>query len=223
MSWLEVLQKNGLLRFDPDPSVQKNDPLIELSDVVRFSFQRFQDHLMAEALLVGVSDIKAALSTNGSLSFIHDGKEVPWEWRGLFEALSVQLPERFAIELVDALPGAPANWWRSFQVQDAFAESIRWRATTAFTNRTLNLFNRLGSRNDRLSLLADLAASINHPWNAELVHRNLTHKKMPQRDAFWTVEINRTTDADSHAINRLIDWCLHTKGLGAVKPNGCVR
>ena len=217
MSWLEVLQKNGLLRFDPDPSVQKNDPLIELSDVVRFSFQRFQDHLMAEALLVGVSDIKAALSTNGSLSFIHDGKEVPWEWRGLFEALSVQLPERFAIELVDALPGAPANWWRSFQVQDAFAESIRWRATTAFTNRTLNLFNRLGSRNDRLSLLADLAASINHPWNAELVHRNLTHKKMPQRDAFWTVEINRTTDADSHAINRLIDWCLHTKGLGALR------
>jgi hypothetical protein len=217
MSWLEVLQKNGLLRFDPDPTVQKNDPLIEPSDVVRFSFQRFQDHLMAEALLVGVSDIKAALSTNGSLSFIHNSKEVPWEWRGLFEALSVQLPERFAIELVDALPGSPANWWRSSQVQDAFGESIRWRAATAFTQRTLILFNRLASGDYRVSLLADLAASINHPWNAELIHHNLTRKKMAQRDAFWTVEINKATDADSHGVNRLIDWCLHTKDLGALR------
>jgi hypothetical protein len=216
LTWLEVLQKNGLLRFDPDPTVQPIDPLLEPSDVVRFSFQRFQDHLIAEALLAAVSDIKAALSTNGSLSFVHKGKEVPWEWRGLFEALSIQLPERFKIELVDALPGESAKWWRNLQVQDAFAESIRWRATTAFTQRSLDLFNRLGSRNERLSLLTDLAASVNHPWNAELIHRNLTQKKIADRDAFWTTEINRFADADSHGIQRLIDWCLNTQGLGAV-------
>src|SRR5262249_5695113 len=85
LSWLEVLQKNGLVRFDPDPTVQPTDPLLQLSDVVRFSFQRFQDHLIAEALLEAVSDIKAALRTDGCLYFIHKGKEIPWEWRGLFE------------------------------------------------------------------------------------------------------------------------------------------
>jgi SAM-dependent methyltransferase len=216
LSWLEVLQKNGLLRFDPDPAVQKIDPLLEPFDVVRFSFQRFQDHLMAEALLSGINDIKAALKTGGSLCFMHNGKDVAWEWRGLFEALSVQLPERFEIELVDALPGASTNWWRSWQVRDAFAESIRWRTTTAFTQRTLDLFNSLGFHNDRFSLLADLAASVNHPWNSELIHRNLTRKKMAERDAFWTVEINKATNDDSHAIQRLIDWCLHTQGLGAL-------
>jgi len=217
LSWLEVLQKNGLLRFDPDPAVQKIDPLLEPSDVVRFSFQRFQDHLMAEALLAGVNDITAALKPAGSLCFVHNGKDVAWEWRGLFEALSIQLPERFAVELVDALPGAPANWWRSWQVQDAFAESIRWRAITSFTQRTLDLFNRLGSHNDRLSILTDLAASVDHPWNAELIQRNLNRKKLAERDAFWTIEINKVTDTDSHAINRLIDWCLHTQGLQAVR------
>jgi hypothetical protein len=224
LSWLEVLQKNGLVRFDPDPTVQPTDPLLEPSDVVRFSFQRFQDHLIAEALVAGVSDIKAALNTDGCLYFVYKGKEVPWEWRGLFEALSIQIPERFKIELVDALPGAPADWWRSSQIQDAFAESIRWRATTAFTQRTLDLFNRLGSRHERLSLLTDLAASVNHPWNAELIHRNLIQKKMAERDAFWTIEINRATDADSHGIQRLIDWCLHTRVQErCAKPAGCVR
>src|SRR5262249_10212965 len=184
---------------------------------VRFSFQRFQDHLIAEALLEAVSDIKAALRTDGCLYFIHKGKEIPWEWRGLFEALSIQIPEHFKIELVDALPGAPANWWRNWLVQDAFAESIRWRATTAFTQRTLDLFNSLESPRECFSLLIDLAASVDHPWNAELIHRNLTQKKMAERDAFWSLEINRVADAHSHGIQRLIDWCLRTKGSGALR------
>jgi len=105
LSWLEVLQRNGLLRFDPDPTVDPVDSLHQPSDVVRFSFQRFQDHLMAEALLARVCDVKAALAGEGSLSFVHDGKMIRWEWRGLVEALSIQLPERFEVELVDALPG----------------------------------------------------------------------------------------------------------------------
>ena len=66
-TWLEVLQRNGLLRFDPDPTAKSTDPLQEPAEVVRFSFQRFQDHLMAEAVLVEVSHVKAELETNGAL------------------------------------------------------------------------------------------------------------------------------------------------------------
>src|SRR5262249_39828505 len=45
----------------------------------------------------------------------------------------------------------------------------------------------------------------------------LTQKKMAERDAFWSLEINRVADAHSHGIQRLIDWCLRTKGSGALR------
>ena len=41
MTWLDVLHRNGLLRYDPSPDVAGNDPLALPDDVVRFSFQRF--------------------------------------------------------------------------------------------------------------------------------------------------------------------------------------
>jgi hypothetical protein len=215
-TWLEVLQRNGLLRFDPDPTAKPTDPLQEPAEVVRFSFQRFQDHLMAETLLARVNDVKAALTTGGFLSFIHDGKQVCWEWRGLVEALSAQLPDRFQIELVDALPGKFDIWWPFQDIQNAFIESVRLRSTSAFTQRTVELFNGLVSEWDRLFLLFDLSASIDHPWNAEFIHRNLIHRTMAKRDAFWTVEVNKTTDAELHPLNRLVDWCLSAKKIRAM-------
>ena len=206
-TWLEVLQRNGLLRFDPDPTGKSTDPLQEPAEVVRFSFQRFQDHLMAAAVLTEVDNVKTALEANGSLSFIHSGRRIHAEWRGFVEALSVQLPERFQLEFVDALPGDNKDWWHSWEVQDAFVESIRWRATSAFTQRTLNLFNRLGSKRERISLLIQLSTSIDHPWNAELIHRNLGRRKMVDRDVFWSLEVNEA-NTDSHPLHVLIDWSL---------------
>lgn len=163
-SWFEVLERNGLLRKDVDPTVNLDDPLALAADVVRFSFQRFQDHLMAESLLDVVSDIGAALVTGGPVAFIHDGKMLNGMWQGLIEALSIQIPEKFALEFLDALPGKPEDWWDDWRLQDAFAESVRWRNKHAFSDRTLELLNWLqGTHIDILGLLIELSASIEHP------------------------------------------------------------
>src|ERR1700738_5616968 len=70
-SWLDVLHRNGLLRYDPSPDATGQDPLAIPDDVVRFSFQRFQDHILAEALLSTVGKPAAALKKGGTLSFVH--------------------------------------------------------------------------------------------------------------------------------------------------------
>ena len=147
-TWLEVLQRNGLLRFDPDPTAKSTDPLQEPAEVVRFSFQRFQDHLMAEAMLSEIADVKAALENNGELSFIHNGTRIRSEWLGLVDALAIQLPEQFQVEFVDAMPGGFDTWWDSREIQDAFLESARWRTTAVFSQRTLDLFNYLDSERE---------------------------------------------------------------------------
>lgn len=52
-------------------------------------------------------------------------------------------------------------------------------------DRTLKLLNRL-SRNeeDITALLIELAVVEEHPWNVELLHRNLISRNLAERDAF---------------------------------------
>jgi hypothetical protein len=209
LTWLDVLRRNGLLRLDPNPNLDDAKDSFEDLDVVQFSFQRFQDHLMADALLTDITDIQAAFSNDGPLSFVRTKKEFAWEWRGLVEALAIQVPERFGRELVDILPGGSREWWPVYFAQDSFLESIRWRSASAFTDRTLELFNQLFAVSDSpFSRLIELSASIDHPWNAELIHRNLKPKPIHIRDAFWSDRLNIECSDDHHSVQRLIDWCL---------------
>jgi hypothetical protein len=110
---------------------------------------------MAEALLADVAEIKQALADGGSLAFVRTQKRFEWEWRGLVEALSVQIPERTGRELVDVLPGGTKHWWSVHFAQEAFLESIRWRSPSAFTDRTLALFNHIHRNSSRTPLPPD--------------------------------------------------------------------
>ncbi|WP_419316820.1 hypothetical protein ACN2C7_10195 [Caulobacter sp. ErkDOM-E] len=213
-TWLELLRFRGLLRYDPNPAHDPADPLSDQDDVVRFSFQRFQDHLVANSLLQHVSNPSGLFDLGGALAFVLGKHGVEWEWRGLFYALFLHCADRYRIELVDLLPGGPTKWWGDWLVQDAYIDSVRWRAGDAFTDRSLELLNRLDRHNeDIIALLIELAAVENHTWNAEFLDRNLTRLKLPHRDAFWTRRINAAHNDASHPLSRLITWCLNP-GIG---------
>lgn len=202
--WLLVFMNNGLLRKDPNPSSEEFDD----EDVVRFSFQRFQDFLMAEESLKKIKKVDGLFDEKGPLGFCIEGDQSAWKWRGLMDALAVALPEKLKIELVDALPGGYAKWWKNWSIQEAFAESVKWRARSEFTQRTLELLNNYEYWHpEQLELLLQVAVSADHPWNAELLHRNLARRKLPDRDVFWTRWVNaQTNDADS-SVGVLIEWC----------------
>lgn len=207
-TWFDVLQKNGIFRLDPPPRQAVIDPFAPVVDVVRFSFQRLQDHLMAHVLLNGVRDPRLELE-NGVLSFILDGDRFKWEWAGLAEALSVQVPERFGSELLDVLPRDIDIWINDDSIRGAFLESLRWRSSSAFTDRTWQFYQAILAVDDsQLYVLMELCANVDHPWNAEFLHDILINKTMPERDADWTVKINDFDMEDGSTIRRLLDWCL---------------
>ena len=60
----------------------------------------------------------------------------------------------------------------------------------------------------RLDILIRLATLQAHPWNAELLDQNLQRRPLAERDAFWTVQINKVTDDDRHPLWELIRWSL---------------
>jgi hypothetical protein len=203
-SWLLVLLSNGLIRRDPNPQASK-DPLAEAEDVIRFSFQRFQDFLMGDTLVADHKDAGTLFSDSGPLQFILEERGISWQWRGLFEALSSIIPEKFGCELVDILPDE-AKTQNSLEINDGFVESIKWRERKAFTERSLELFNKLVQY--PLEVLLEISVSSDHPWNAKLLHRNLARCKLPERDAFWTVWLNEQSAENYSSVGRLIDWCL---------------
>ena len=117
------------------------------------------------------------------------------------------MPEKFNRELVDCLPGGFSTWWHNSSVTEAFVESVKWRERSSFSDRSLELLNDL-DRRESLDVLIQVAISADHPWNAEMLDRNLKRRKMPERDAFWTTWLNdQSADSDSD-VGVLIEWCL---------------
>ena len=203
--WLSVLLNNGVLRKDPNPLHE--DELSD-EDVVRFSFQRFQDFLIVQQSLKGIATAANLFEDNGPLAFCLEDDRLSWNWRGVVDALAVILPEKLNIELVDALPGGELKWWNDWAIQESYAESVRWRARTAFTDRTLELLNHLRySHVDTHEILLQVSIFSDHPWNAELLlHKYLARQKLPDRDAVWTNWLNFQDGVDS-IVGVIIEWC----------------
>ncbi|MGX6571442.1 hypothetical protein [Cupriavidus necator] len=222
-TWLEAIHRSGLFRFDPDPElvVGAEDPLPKGIDVVRFSFQRFQDQLMAEALLEEVTDVIGAFGAGGQLHFLTDHEQ--WAVAGgpgIIGALSIQIPERYGLEMIDVMPGGLARWRRFKVMKPAFEDSLRLRAPGAFSGRTTELLEEwiaCGYGGRTVSLLFELATVADHPWNAEGMHARLSMTPMPERDLRWTLALNEISrDEGSHALNVLFQWCTSPEARTAI-------
>jgi hypothetical protein len=210
MTWLDVLLRNGIVRLDPDPSAQEGSSFVGSEDVVRIAFQRFQDHLFVQESISGITDATKLFTAGGALQWLVSSTE-RYRWIGLFEALSIQIPERFGVELVDALPGGIDRWWFEWGIQDGFRQSVRWRATKSqaghptFTDRSLALLNLI-DKSRSVALLLEVAAVQEHPWNANLLHRNLWDWGLNRRDLKWSRVIAFATSDYEHPVHRLLKW-----------------
>jgi hypothetical protein len=213
-SWLELLRLRGILRLDPDLGMSGDDPLDTPSDVVRFAFQRFQDHLIAEALLIETMPAPKEFESGGRLAFLlqrfpgHRYCTIDYGWQGVFEALWIGHAERNGRELVDDLPADATDCFDD----NSFVQSVYWRKTSAFTARTLELFNDWLVKSETFSfehIRVLLRLCVNdHPWNAEMLHRDLASQTLPRRDLKWTHPINIITQyGDDNEVERLIRWC----------------
>ena len=213
VSWLDVLHRRGILRYDPPISAENSDPLEMPEDVVRFGFQRFQDHLVAETLHDEVVPSTSAFAEGGALSFMikrHHGRAwLSYEWRTVFQALWITHAERNGAELIDVLPEDVEG-----QIADDFVETLLWRSSEAFTDRTRELFNHLVVQYDEYRPADHLGILLrfglrNHPWNAEFLDSRLRSWSMPERDSFWTVPLSRLGryNPEHSAAYHLVRWC----------------
>jgi hypothetical protein len=196
----------------------KNDRDIE---VVYFAYERLGDYYMADQLLKFYSmpnEVKEAFLPHNKLGQII--KEAIWSNRGVIEILSVLLPERFQLEIIEVydwvlgkkhkeLPSNIVEWLNTF-----LFDSLKWRTTESIDDDKLTQWLKKGiiSIDDHawFNTLMEVTAQPKHPFNSDRLHRILIKNRMPKRDAVWLPFIRYYSTSDDvgngYPLRRLIDW-----------------
>jgi hypothetical protein len=186
----------------------------DLNEVVRFTYERFSDYFIAENIVnrLNQSALELEFEENGKLETILNE---PYMFSGIIEALGITFPEKFNREFIDFIPeGSP--YYRSI-FNSSFTNALLLRSKDSITERTIELLNEISSYgyfNDSLDKILALSSEPNHPLNAELLHRNLKRRNMPERDRFWSTHIAvsdyEEDEEQPESITRtLINWALY--------------
>lgn len=174
-------------------------------EVVRFTFERLSDHLRAKRLVSQIdrADVEGSFRRPPLAGYIEPYES--WQFAGVIEALTVQLPEEFNLELFDVLPKEAID---DPSLRDAFENSLAWRSPTAFTSRTAGWVDKLCESTGRSAygLMLLVSTEPENLFNANWLHKDLWPRPMPQRDAAWSVFLAVDDLDEGGAVVSLIDW-----------------
>ncbi|WP_340539961.1 ATP-binding protein [Nocardioides sp. GXZ039] len=198
-SLLDALISQGLVEEDVVP-----DGSAHGADIIAVTFERIGHHLIVSDALTGVTD-KAGIAAElrGRVGrVIGLGGTID---RGVLEATSVVVAERFGLELTEFA----AEIGDGDAIAAAVVAGTAWRNATTITEDTRDIVIDALSRPDvceaALTMLFRLAARPDHPLNADYLHDFLTSLNMGARDSFIPGWLH-ITHGTSGAVDRLIRW-----------------
>jgi len=224
------LEKEGLISF----LFRKERPLGPRQWFCRFTFERIGDFLIALSTIneidfridtmpqsqelqsrtniislvresiLGYSDEAARANSTQPVS---DNTEELLKNRGLLEALSIILPERFHVELADVIDTVD----RVQVLLPIIFSGFEWRSPSSFSHQT-ELLVYEGLRNSQIAfnIMSALFGTVpvpNHPLNAEFIDRLNWDADLTTRDPFWSSTLHKDFEKKGRA-RQLIEWSL---------------
>ncbi|MBN8646601.1 MAG: ATP-binding protein [Caulobacterales bacterium] len=193
-SLLSQLEHEGVLTTEYVRQADGSD-----CQMVRFTFERLSDYNLAERLIAEHLDPACPINAFVRGENLHEllfGDE-SYRFSGIIEALAVLLPEKFDLEILDL--GEV-----SYNVIQAFKESLLWRNHEYFSDRTFELLNQYLPE-ESLSIILSIATEPRNKFNADFLHEQLWPMSMPTRDEKWSIPIVSDYFAPT-AIDTLISW-----------------
>lgn len=172
---------------------------------IYLAYERFEDYLKAK-LLLEQCDINEILKGDSVLhQYISDNYAIYYN-RGLIESLSILIPEKYSIELIDLLPEYRTNQ----NLIMAFIYSLVWRKKETISNKLdsfikENIIPYENYKDYFFETILQLSSVPNHYLNAEYIHSNLIELDLPILDCFWTTWLTYKYD-DESSVKRIIDW-----------------
>jgi len=174
-------------------------------EIIRFTFERLSDHLRAKRLISQIdrADVEGSFRRPPLAGYFEPHES--WQFAGVIEALAVQLPEEFNLELFEVLPKEAID---DPSLRDAFENSLAWRSPRAFTSRTAGWVDKLceATGHSAYGLMLLVSTEPENLFNANWLHKDLWPRPMPQRDAAWSVFLAIDDLGEGGAVVSLIDW-----------------
>lgn len=208
------LEKEGLIALIE----QRTRPLAPKEWFCRFTFERVADFLIALFLLEGLEANQLKPTDSNAIQSVYqlsnivitDSDSETFKGnKGLLEAFSIILPEKFQVELTDVINNS--NIDRYEILLPIISSGFQWRATESFSKKTRELVDEGLSNSSCCSTILDslfgIAVIPNHPLNAEFINDLLNQQNLTTRDPFWCALLHENFDKQNGAW-RLIEWSL---------------
>lgn len=198
---LDDLISEGLLT----QNLQYDYETKEYHETVYFVYERFEDHLKVKYLFEQFLDRdnpKESFEKESLYSYFKDDKM--YYNRGIIDAMSIQLPEVYNVELIDMID-------QNQVLVESFFEGLLWRKSDSITSKTVeriirNIDNNYIQKNIFETLFL-VASNPKHPLNGNLLHSYLRNFSMKYRDVWFIPLLNDIyLDYGINPIKRLIDW-----------------
>ncbi len=201
---LDALSDEGLVAIEPICENGKDN------DYVRFSFERFGDHVAAQAILEATladGTLPSPLSPDAPLSIACAHRGAP---QGVLDALAIQLPEQTGIELPDAFEDAAHRLYYCIS-----PENIALRRRESVTTRSLELLEKWADPDEIWNARIHLALEAEGPFGLDAFHQKLSDQPMPERDAEWSIYVGHAADNGREGdeeldtpLHDLMDWAM---------------
>ncbi|GFD92211.1 hypothetical protein KUL156_41720 [Alteromonas sp. KUL156] len=215
----------------------KNDNDIE---VIYFSYERLGDFYVSKEILnkyIGKEQVLEAFKKESFLGKLLE--EDHYKNRGIIEALSILIPEKFGVEIFEAYSWvyeevekynkfkerdrlSNNNFYHyshiSSDISNFFLDSLSWRTIESIDDEKITTWleevDYHIDYDEWFLKLVELTVIKNHPLNSDRLFRILNRFSMPERDSFWQQHVRYYSgyqdNGNGFPIKRLLDWAWST-------------
>lgn len=211
----DLMLHEGILAEDVTYN-HNSDTTSQPMPVVRFTYERFSDYLIANNLTkdITLQDLDTVFIKNKKFQTFLTKNRL--KYIGILSGLNVIVAEKFNVELIDYFPKGVIN---NYIFEEVFVKTLTSRNPNSFTQRTLELFNEIPKycyEDKRIDILLALSTEPGHPWNAERTNNWLKSFTVAERDACWSIYIARAdTNEEDHEyesnLRSLLEWAMGTE------------
>ena len=230
---------------------EKGNYVREKVEIMYFAYERLGDYLIANYELDSFNneeELKLAFLPEGRLGkYIADYYNSD---RGILEAFSVVLPERFSLELYEVYSWQFEKYFslddskndydnhEIYQIKqqceyinNLFLNSLKWRSIESISNdKITNYFQSkefqfTADYDYFLNIIFELSCVENHPMNSDRLFRVLSGSKMAERDSFLQKFIlnysGNSDDGNALSVKRLIEFAWQPNISNKINDETC--
>jgi hypothetical protein len=178
----------------------------EYEEGVYLAYERFEDHLTVQNLLVQCPELKKEFKEHGKLyNYVEDENAIN-RHKGLIEAFSIQVPEIKGYEFFSLIP----DFKDKYPIVESFVESLLWRKVETINEESIKYVNEhvlafQGTYDYFWEIILAVTGIPKHFFNANFLHNQLIQFSLADRDANWT-QLLKYKYVDESSVKRLIDW-----------------